>query len=488
MRKSFGKDNVNRNGRLRRILCVAAFCCAFVAVELAYWKGFGEGELESLLRLVTPPRWVVYQEKEVSCGDYTLKVDGKRATLNGAEQASDDAAFWTSPREYKVQDGFLTDLDRDGDTEMVLLLWKRGRFGEHRPFWVSGDEKSFSQHIFIYDLEDTEVKQKWFASDIGAEVRRMKLMEQDSATILTEDVDGKSVLWRWESFGLKSVDNEVTFVAYGDNIIHKKIYEYGYYRENGNFDFLYKPFAADIAGADIAAVNAETVLVDKKEMVSDYPSFGSPIEVGNALKAAGFDVISCANNHALDKGIHGIDVTSSFYRENEMTFVGIQSSRDAEYRPFEVISRNGMKIALLSYTYGTNDIDVSDKYPYAVHYLTEAVAEDIKKARAEADFVVVFAHWGEEYETEVSDYQRKMAKLMADAGADVIIGSHPHVVQETEVLKRAGGGQTYVYYSLGNFRADQDRTGAKALFTLEHSFEGPRIKAWGIEEFDASAP
>ncbi len=500
MKKS-REDKLKTSKRLRRILCVAAFCCVFAAVEWAYWTEFGSRELTSLGRMISPPSWVSYQEREMSLGGYTLRVGEKKAMLSGEGEPE---GGWTSPKEYRVQDGFLADLDRDGDVEMVLLLWKRGRFGQHRPFWITQDEKSYSQHIFIYDIEanslttmgDGEasadqvsgagVKQKWFASDIGADVRRMKLMEQDGATILTEDVDGNPALWRWESFGLKNVDNEVTVVAFGDNIIHKKIYEHVFYHENGSFDFLYEPFAKDIAEADIAAVNAETVLVDKREMVSDYPRFGSPIEVGQALRDAGFDVVSCANNHALDKGINGIDTTSSFYKENGMTCVGIQGSEDAEYKPFEVISRNGIRIALLSYTYGTNDIDVSDKYPYAVHYLTDGAAEDIRLARQQADFVIVFAHWGEEYETEVSEYQRSMAAMMAEAGADVVIGSHPHVVQQAQMLERSGCGSTLVYYSLGNFRADQKYPGAKALFTIEHTYDGPRVKSWGIEEFDAA--
>ena len=161
-----------------------------------------------------------------------------------------------------------------------------------------------------------------------------------------------------------------------------------------------------------------------------------------------------------------------------------------------MITRNGIRIALLSYTYGTNGIDVSDKYPYAVHYLSDRLVMDIQDARNDADFVVVFAHWGDEYETEVSDYQRRMAGVMAQAGADVVIGSHPHVVQETEVIGRADGGQTLVYYSLGNFVADQGKVkrssggqavetgGARALFTIEHCYDGVRIKSWEMKKIN----
>ncbi len=537
MDKTGQEKHANRKGLLRLIV-VAAFCCAFVAAAfVAVFGGqTGTGRDSSFVQkmrlLVAPPKWVHYAKKSEQAGELVLEVEGGKAVLQEPSDEGDNEGdkrsdIWTSPLEYRVQDGFLTDLDRDGVAEMILLVWKRGRFGKHRPFWITSDERCYSQHIFIYDVADEAlegidgnesghdsvisgvVSQKWFASDIGVDVRRMKLLNEGSATseavLLTEDIDGNCALWHWESFGLKTMDNEVTFLAFGDNLILKSIYEYAYAHEGGNFDYLYEPFKEEIMAADFAAFNAETVLVDKESAVSGYPQFGSPLEVGKALAAAGFDVASCANNHALDKGIYGIDVTSSFYKDNGITCVGIQGSSERQYRPYEVVTRNGIRIALLSYTYGTNGIDVSDKYPYAVHYLPDGISEqdffsedrladDIKTARNAADFVVVFAHWGDEYETEVSDNQRHLADIMAQAGADVIIGSHPHVVQETEVIDRGDGGKTLVYYSLGNFVADQGKVkrssdgqavetgGAKALFTIEHCYDGVRVKSWDIRE------
>ncbi len=537
MDKTGQEKHANKRGLLR-LLVVAAFCCAFVAaVVVAVFGGqTGTGRDSSFVQkmrlLVAPPKWVHYAKKSEQAGELVLEVEGGKAVLQEPSDEGDNEGdkrsdIWTSPLEYRVQDGFLTDLDRDGVAEMILLVWKRGRFGKHRPFWITSDERCYSQHIFIYDVADEAlegidgnesghdsvisgvVSQKWFASDIGVDVRRMKLLNEGSATseavLLTEDIDGNCALWHWESFGLKTMDNEVTFLAFGDNLILKSIYEYAYAHEGGNFDYLYEPFKEEIMAADFAAFNAETVLVDKESAVSGYPQFGSPLEVGRAIVAAGFDVASCANNHALDKGIYGIDVTSSFYKDNGITCVGIQGSSERQYRPYEVVTRNGIRIALLSYTYGTNGIDVSDKYPYAVHYLPDGISEqdffsedrladDIKTARNAADFVVVFAHWGDEYETEVSDNQRHLADIMAQAGADVIIGSHPHVVQETEVIDRGDGGKTLVYYSLGNFVADQGKVkrssdgqavetgGAKALFTIEHCYDGVRVKSWDIRE------
>ena len=529
MNKPDAKKHNNRKGLLRLVV-VAALCCALFAAAFLYGsKHGGVSSFAQKLRLiVAPPTWVDYVKKSEQAGGLVLEVGSGKVSLRTGDEAAGvgERSLWTSPSEYKVQDGFLTDLDRDGDTEMILLVWKRGRFGKHRPFWIESDEKSFSQHILIYDVGDATqegidgnkaehgkgafglVSQKWFASDIGADVNRMKLLNEGSTTseavLLTEDTYGSCALWHWESFGLKTMDNEVTFVAFGDNLIHQSVYEYAYAHEGGDFDYLYEPFKEEIESADIAAFNAETVLVDKESAVSGYPLFGSPVEVGKAIAAAGFDVASCANNHALDKGIYGIDVTSSFYKDAGITCVGIQGSKEKAYRPFEIITRNGIKIALLSYTYGSNGIDISDRYPIAVHYLPGDLSQndgagskkspaffskdrlfaDISAARDEADFVVVFAHWGDEYQTAANDYQRSIARLMAQAGADVIIGTHPHVVQETEVIERADGAGTLVYYSLGNFisGAMEGSGGAKALFTIEHCYDGARVKSWDITE------
>ena len=148
-----------------------------------------------------------------------------------------------------------------------------------------------------------------------------------------------------------------------------------------------------------------------------------------------------------------------------------------------------MRIALFAYTYGTNGKDVADQYPYAVHYLPST--EDEERALVaelqgrSADFVVVFVHWGDEYSTEVSEQQRHMAQLFSEGGADLVIGTHPHVVQEVEMLDH-----TLVFYSLGNFRAfqgqmEETKTGLEAQVTLEYTYDGVKIKCYSSRPVDA---
>jgi poly-gamma-glutamate capsule biosynthesis protein CapA/YwtB (metallophosphatase superfamily) len=453
---------------------VAAFCCA--------------------LFLNYVPGGLMWNSKTLQFEDgATLELKAKELSITSAS----GEILWKSDKGYKVQDAFVCDLDGDGDQELTALLWKRGRFGKHRPYWIDSDEIVYSQHIFIYDISrDYELTQKWCASDIGPVVVRMKQMERNPAYLLTEDVDDKAVLWSWQSFGLKSMDNSVEFAAFGDNLIHEEIYLYGEGPMKGNYDFLYEPFKKDIEEADIAAIQLETILVDKSSAVAGYPSFGTPLGVGRAIVDAGFDLVCGAGNHSLDRGTYGIDVTTDFFAGQGVKVVGIQNSADNEYRPYEIITRNAVRIAVFDYTYGTNQQVSGDSNCFALHFLPQdeqqedAFVQEIRSARSEADFVVVFTHWGNEYETQPSEYQLHMSQLLAEAGADVVIGTHPHVVQPMETMERPDGGMMLVYYSLGNFRANQaqmeeTKRGAEALFTIEHCYDGVRVGRFEMKDIDA---
>ena len=518
MKRFFSKENMI--GLLLLFLAVAAFCCLKIGAGKREDTQADEVLVEKIEAPVPVGGW---SERELGVADgAVLKIIGKKASLYG----DDGVMLWTTDQALLVQDGLVTDLDGDGITEMILLLWRVGKYGKHHPFWETNDVEQYSQHIFIYEIgKDLQVKEKWCASDVGREIMRFKLIEKNNSIILTEDVEGACNLWIWDSFGLKIMENGAIMVAFGDNIIHKEIYEYAYAKRDGNFDFLYEPFYDDIQRADIAAFQQETILVDKDSAVSGYPMFGTPLGVGDAIAEAGFDVACCAGNHALDKGLYGINVTTNYYKDLGVLTVGVQSSAEEEYRPFEIVNRNGISFALLDYTYGTGvNIDsaednIENNRPSYVHYLPgmeeaenieeisggenkpeetnggrdnfeDGFVEDIRQARESADFVVVFVHWGDEYSKEVSDYQRWITGLLAEGGADLVIGTHPHVLQDVETVKRPDGGEMLVYYSLGNFRAYQGRSedtrvGGEAVITIEHCFEGVRIASHELKEIDA---
>ena len=255
-------------------------------------------------------------------------------------------------------------------------------------------------------------------------------------------------------------EDAVTIVMVGDILLHTPVEEAAYDPETKkyNYDFIFANTADDIKAADVAIVNQEVIIGGEELGVSGYPSFNAPYEIGDALVDAGFDVVCQATNHAMDKGAKGIKNCTAYWNEKhpEIDMIGIhESAEDAE--DICVVEADGIKIAILNYTYGTNGIPLPADMPFAVDELTEQkVILDIAKAEESADFTIVIPHWGTEYSMGVSETQKRWAKLMADNGADLIIGAHPHVIEPVEWVEGdegAAGAKSgaLCYYSLGNF-------------------------------------
>jgi len=230
---------------------------------------------------------------------------------------------------------------------------------------------------------------------------------------------------------------------------------------NYNFDFIFEDTKKDIASADIAIVNQEVIIGGEELGVSGYPAFNAPTEIGDALVKAGFDVVCHGTNHALDKGKKGILNTLDYWEENhpEITILGINDSKE-DQENITIIEQDGIKIALLNYTYGTNGISLPKGMPYAVDMLDkDKVISDLKYAEENADFTIVCPHWGTEYELGTDSSQKKWAKIFREYGADLVIGTHPHVIEPIEMMEddspgysnNHGNGDMLVYYSLGNF-------------------------------------
>ncbi|MBD5550595.1 MAG: CapA family protein [Lachnospiraceae bacterium] len=291
--------------------------------------------------------------------------------------------------------------------------------------------------------------------------------------------------WRWGSWGFEKEDAEVSFVVFGDNLIHEPIYTYGL-NHGGNFDFLYENVKEKIAESDIAVINQETPFVKDSAEYGDYPRFGTPMQVGEAIAEAGFDVVTCATNHALDRGASGVHTTKEFFTSHDILCPGIQTEKETERKPYEIIMRKGAKFALFNYTYGLNGNALPENCPFMVHLLEneQQVREDIKKAREEADFVLVFVHWGTENSTEIDDFQKKWADVFLDSKVDVVVGSHPHVLQPFEMLEREDGHKMLVYYSIGNFVSAQPEKscekGGMAEFMVVPGKNGYEIAAYNL--------
>lgn len=254
--------------------------------------------------------------------------------------------------------------------------------------------------------------------------------------------------------------DSIDIIMVGDILLHKPVEEAALDPDTGkyNYDFIFADTAEDIRAADIAIVNQEVIIGGEELGVSGYPSFNAPYEIADALVDNGFDVICHATNHALDKGAKGIRNCTSYWNEKypDIKMVGIhESAEDAE--DMCILDEDGIRIAVLNYTYGTNGIPLPADMPFAVDELDgEKVISDLKKAEEAADFTIVIPHWGKEYSMSVTEEQKKWALLMADNGADLILGAHPHVIEpvewvETEEDGTGSGGRALCYYSLGNF-------------------------------------
>mgnify|MGYP000461856737 FL=1 len=172
---------------------------------------------------------------------------------------------------------------------------------------------------------------------------------------------------------------------------------------------------------------------------------------------AGFDIFTCATNHSLDKGYAGIEQECAFFDQHpEVVHVGTNDSEE-DYNSIIYYEKNSIRFAILNYTYGTNGIPIPESSPWCVNMMDkEKITADVNAAKQNADVIIVFPHWGTENSTSVSDYQREYVQLFSDLGVDIVIGTHPHVLQPVEwVENETTGKKMLVYYSLGNFISHQ---------------------------------
>ena len=252
---------------------------------------------------------------------------------------------------------------------------------------------------------------------------------------------------------------EYTIVMVGDVLLHTPVEE-SCKQPDGNYDYesLFTHTKDEISAADLALVNQEVIIGGADLGITGYPSFNADFSLCDSLAGAGFDIICHATNHAMDKGRKGLINCAKYWKENypQITVLGIHDTADTSTscgaEPV-ILDLPDMKIAVLNYTYGTNGIPLPDDMPYAVDLLDEEqVAADIRRAEELADFTIVCPHWGTEYRLTPDASQEKWTKVFAENGADLVLGTHPHVIEPIEwVTDEERDHEMLVYYSLGNF-------------------------------------
>ena len=256
---------------------------------------------------------------------------------------------------------------------------------------------------------------------------------------------------------------QMQIVMVGDMLMHDKIIETGK-QEDGtyNYDHLFVNVAEFISAADLAIVNQEVITGGPRYGYTGYPSFNSPYQLVDAEAKAGFDVLLLASNHTLDKTKNGVLNCMEYIDTNhpDLGYVGINHSQEEQDNHIYTFEANGIKVAILNYTYGTNGIPLPADMPYIVNLLDEdKVRSDIRKAEEIADFTIVCPHWGTELKLDIDSSQKKWANIFVEEGADLVLGAHPHVIEPIEWVTHENGNEMLVYYSLGNFVNGTKSTG-----------------------------
>lgn len=256
-------------------------------------------------------------------------------------------------------------------------------------------------------------------------------------------------------------ETRISFLAAGDNIIHENVFLDARSRakagEDYNFIDMYDGVADLIKNADLAFINQETPICGDEMGISGYPNFNTPEAVGDTLIELGFDIVNIANNHMLDKRAAGYKGTLDYWSGRNITMIGGYYNR-ADYENIRVVEKDGVSIAFISYTYDTNNMYLPAGSELYIPYIDEAeIVRMTKKAKELADLVFVVMHWGGENENSFtpSNSEKSLAAAITEAGADVIIGGHPHVIQPIEWKKASDGSDTLVIYSMGNFISTQ---------------------------------
>ena len=253
---------------------------------------------------------------------------------------------------------------------------------------------------------------------------------------------------------------DINLLMVGDILFHYQVRQSGLQADGTrSYDHIYEHFKSELADKDIKVLNQETPLGgaaiggDAPDGFGSYPMFNGPQEMADAEAKAGFNVILRATNHALDAGYEGARSELSYWKEKfpEVTVIGEVNPDDASASIDDVYvyEKDGFKVAVLNYTFDLNGIE--DPNGIVSMLEEEHVHTTMAKARELADMIVVFPHWGEEYETQPNEEQRMWAELLVEDGADVIIGNHPHVMQPVEVLADADGNPVPCFWSTGNF-------------------------------------
>lgn len=250
----------------------------------------------------------------------------------------------------------------------------------------------------------------------------------------------------------------------GDIMCHNTIYydAYNSHTKTYDFSYIFDDIKCYFENADLTIGNLETTFAGNIRNYSSYPTFNTPESLAYNLKNIGFDILTTANNHCYDSGYKGIESTINFLNDANILHTGTYKSEE-EQKNILVKNVNGINIAFLNFTYGTNGITIPRDKSYSVNLISDdLILKQLNLAKSKnPDLLCVSMHWGIEYQTKQNEEQERLTKLLFENGADIIIGNHPHVLQPMEkrilTLNDGTTKDCFVIYSLGNLLADQNK-------------------------------
>ena len=291
----------------------------------------------------------------------------------------------------------------------------------------------------------------------------------ESASNVEENADGLDDT-------TQNTNEDTTFhlTAIGDIMCHNTQYMDAYNANTGEYDFSYvfEDIEYYIKNSNITVANLETTFAGEDVGYSNYPRFNTPDALAYNLKKLGVDVVSTSGNHSLDYGFDGLSRTIDILDKADISHVGTyQTQEKRDTIVFRYVK--GIKIAFLNYAYGTNGITIPSDKPYCINLIDEElIKNDIETAKSqEADIIVASVHWGTEYSTIPNDTQNELADFLFQNGVNIILGTHPHVLQKMEkrtvTLEDGTTQDGFIIYSLGNFISDQNADNTRTSIILD---------------------
>ena len=277
-------------------------------------------------------------------------------------------------------------------------------------------------------------------------------LTSSSTTVVSQTADSKEKTTATEQ------ETSARIMANGDLLYHDIIYisakkSDGTYDFHENFEYV-KPW---LKQADLVIGDFEGT-VNKDHYLAGYPLFNAPGEVMDAIKDAGYQVLDLAHNHILDSQIEGVVSTADAIEKAGMAPIGVYTHEPRDKAPIVIKEVNGIKVALLAYSYGFNGIEQSISQEDYNRYLSDLdedkMKAEIERAEKEADITIIMPQMGVEYQIEPTEEQKKLYHKMIDWGADIIFGGHPHVVEPAETVEK-NGDKKLIIYSMGNFISNQ---------------------------------